>query len=127
MTSQPGKQTILLHTLPKISRSEGNQTMKFGQLIEYNMRNIFFEKSYKMWCRNYSPDSFLKNENDHISGSMVSFSLLIQFIFIVCRFEGYQNILQPSCRPLALALYKAFLKNKKSSRTSPPASSSHDF
>ena len=23
-----------------------NQTMKFGQLIEYNMRNIFVEKSY---------------------------------------------------------------------------------
>ena len=63
--------------------------------------------------------------NDHISGSMVS--LFIQFVFIVCRFEGYQNILQPSCRPLALTLYNAFLKNKKSSRTSPPASSSHDF
>ena len=46
MTSQPGKQTILIHILPKISRSEGNQTMKFDQLIEYNMRNIFFEKSY---------------------------------------------------------------------------------
>ena len=24
----------------------GNQTMEFGQLIEYNMRNIFLEKSY---------------------------------------------------------------------------------
>ena len=32
--------------LPNISRSKGNQTMKFGQLIEYNMRNIFVEKSY---------------------------------------------------------------------------------
>ena len=29
-----------------MSRSKGNQTMKFGQLIEYNMRNIFLEKSY---------------------------------------------------------------------------------
>ena len=28
------------------SRSKGNQTMKFGQLIECNMRNIFLEKSY---------------------------------------------------------------------------------
>ena len=27
-------------------RSKGNQTMKFGQLIEYNMRNIFVEKPY---------------------------------------------------------------------------------
>ena len=29
-----------------ISRSNGHQTVKFGQLIEYNMRNIFLEKSY---------------------------------------------------------------------------------
>ena len=28
------------------SRSKGNQEMKFGQLIEYNMRNIFVETSY---------------------------------------------------------------------------------
>ena len=31
--------------LPNISRKKGNQTMKFGQLKEYNMKNIFFEKS----------------------------------------------------------------------------------
>ena len=35
-----------IHILPNISRSKGNQTMKFDQLIEYNMRNIFVEKSY---------------------------------------------------------------------------------
>ena len=39
--SQDGKQTITMHILPDISRSKGNQTMKFGQLIEYNIRNIF--------------------------------------------------------------------------------------
>ena len=32
--------------LPNISRSNGNRTMKLGQLIECNMRNIFLEKSY---------------------------------------------------------------------------------
>ena len=41
MTSQPGKQTIAIHILPNISRSKDNQKIKFGQLIEYNMRNIF--------------------------------------------------------------------------------------
>ena len=46
MTSQPGCQTIAIHILPNISRSKGNQAMKFGQLIEYNMKNIFVEKSY---------------------------------------------------------------------------------
>ena len=46
MTSQPEKQTIAIHILPNISRSRGNQTMKFRQLIEYNTTNIFPEKSY---------------------------------------------------------------------------------
>ena len=32
--------------LSNISKSKGIQTMEFGQLIEYNMRNIFLEKSY---------------------------------------------------------------------------------
>ena len=27
-------------------KNKGNQTMKFGQLIEYNMRSIFPEKPY---------------------------------------------------------------------------------
>ena len=35
---------ITIHILPNISRSRGNQTMKFGQLEEYNRRNIFLQK-----------------------------------------------------------------------------------
>ena len=46
MTSQPGKQIIAIHTLPNISRSKNNQTMKYGQLIDCNMKNIFLEKSF---------------------------------------------------------------------------------
>ena len=38
--------TIIIHILPNILRSKGNETMKFGELIECNMRNIFLEKSY---------------------------------------------------------------------------------
>ena len=34
-----------MHMLPNISGSRGNQTMKFGQLIEYDMKNIFLENS----------------------------------------------------------------------------------
>ena len=44
MASQPGLQTIAVHTLSNISRSKDNQTMKFGQLIEYNERNVFLQK-----------------------------------------------------------------------------------
>ena len=46
MTSQSGQQTVVIHILPNISRSRDNQTMTFGQLIKYNMRNIFLQKSY---------------------------------------------------------------------------------
>ena len=56
MTSQPGKQTIAIHILPNISRSKDNQTMKFGQLVQCNMRNIFLEKSYIKYGRESIPD-----------------------------------------------------------------------
>ena len=44
MASRPGSQTIAIHILHDILQSKGNQTMKFGQLIEYNKRNIFLQK-----------------------------------------------------------------------------------
>ena len=43
MTSQPGLQTIAIHILPNILQSKRNQTMKSGQLIEYNKKNISFQ------------------------------------------------------------------------------------
>ena len=42
MTSQPGQQTIAIDILPNISRNKGKQTMKLGQLVVYNKKNIFF-------------------------------------------------------------------------------------
>ena len=54
MTSQTGQEINTIHILPNISRSKGNQTTKFGQLIEYNMINIFLEKSHKIWWRSWS-------------------------------------------------------------------------
>ena len=35
-----------MHILPNIWGRKGNQTMKFGQLIECNLRSMFPEKSY---------------------------------------------------------------------------------
>ena len=45
MTSQAGQQLITIHILSNISRGKEDQTIKFGQLIEYNMRNSFIGKS----------------------------------------------------------------------------------
>ena len=52
---------VLLCRLPNISKSKGSQTIKYAQLIEYKMRNIFFVKSYTKDCRD--PDPFTKNPN----------------------------------------------------------------
>ena len=82
--------------------------MKFGQLTEYNMRNIFLEKSYAKYVSytNCSQTLFLKINIEYISRPIVySF---IQFVFIVCKVVGYQNLLKLSCRPLAFISYKAF-------------------
>ena len=55
LMSQPGKQTIGIQILLNISRSESNQTVKFGRLIENNMKNIVVKKIIqKMGRRNYS-------------------------------------------------------------------------
>ena len=61
MTLQPGSETIVIHILHNISRSKNNQTMKFGQLIECNMRNIFIEKSYTKCGGETSPRPFSEN------------------------------------------------------------------
>ena len=63
MTPQPGSQTIAIHILPNISRSKDNQVLKFGQLIEYNMRNISFENHTQNVLEKLFPDPYLKNQN----------------------------------------------------------------
>ena len=45
---------ITIHILLDISRSEENQTIKFGQLIKYNVRNFF-----------------LKNHTENVVGKLV--------------------------------------------------------
>ena len=59
MTSQSGKQTSAIHILPNISRGKRYQTIKFGLLIGYNMRNIILEKSEQ---RSFSQTLFEKSK-----------------------------------------------------------------
>ena len=51
MTSQPGKQIISIHILSNITRSKNIHGIKFGQLMQYNMWNIFIEKSFTEYGR----------------------------------------------------------------------------
>ena len=67
--------------LPNISRSKGNQTMKFAQLIVSKMRIIFVEKSYTKCDGETVPRPFSKTKLSiplH-QKSKVLYSLLISY------------------------------------------------
>ena len=81
MTSQPGQQTIIIHTSPNISRSKSNQTLKFAQLIECNMRNIFLEKSYTKCGGETSPRPFSEKLKLIISLNQQSSDSLFDVIY----------------------------------------------
>ena len=55
VTSQTGQQIITIQMLFNISRNIGSQTMKSGQIIEYNMRNAKLEHEKLV------PDLFMNN------------------------------------------------------------------
>ena len=60
IASGTGQQIIAIHILPNISRSKGNQGMKFDQLMQYNIRNIFSGKSHTKCYGEASPRPFYK-------------------------------------------------------------------
>ena len=73
---------IAIHMLPNILSNKENQTVIFAQLLGFNMRIIFLEKSCTKYDGEDSPRPFHKRTKiDHISGSTVW--NVIQF-FIVC-------------------------------------------
>ena len=45
MMPSTGNKIIIIYILPNISKSNGTQTMKIGQLMEHNVRNIYLSKS----------------------------------------------------------------------------------
>ena len=85
--------------------------MKFGQLIEYNLKNIFLEKSYTKCCEETIPRPFFTKSN--LSISLDQYSKVYIFCFFVCQVEYYRKWLKLSCRSLALTSNKASLKKKK--------------
>ena len=72
MTSQPSYQTIAIQILTNILTSKDNQVTKFGQLIEYNMRNILLEKSYTKCGGEASPRPFSEESKLSISRDQCS-------------------------------------------------------
>ena len=60
--SQPGKQTIAIHTLPNLSRSKGSQTMKFDQLIECKGKDTLSKFSFRAFHQIQFQGHFMKHE-----------------------------------------------------------------
>ena len=90
---------ILIHILSNISKNNDNQKMKFGQLIEYIMRNIFLENSYTK-CD--TEIIFLKIKIEHISGSTVE--SFIQFVFNGCQSRGISKFIETKVEPTCFYL-----------------------
>ena len=57
--------------------------MKFGQLIEYSMRNIFLEISYRKCFGEPSPRPFYRKSKWKICSDQKS-EFLYNFLFVVC-------------------------------------------
>ena len=81
MTSQGGQEVITIHTLSNISRSKGNQTTKFCQLIEYKIKNNFLGKSCTKFSGEASSRPFYKKSN--LSISLDQQSEMLQSLFIL--------------------------------------------
>ena len=69
-----------MHILLNLSRGEGNQTMKPGQLIEYNKINVFLQKLCREWDRKTSSRPFFAffkklNIRSKASGLLLSFNI----------------------------------------------------
>ena len=113
MASQTSKQTI--HILPNISSVEGNQTVKFGQLMKYITRNIFFKNNTGNVVGSLVPDLHIKNKN-------------WPYLHII-NLKCYQ-VCPSQCLPKyikTLLLFTCFLRHKKRSGTSHSASFSVQF
>ena len=105
MSSQAGQLIIAIHILPNICRSKSNQTKKFGQLIEYNMINIFLLKSYAKYGGETSPRPFYIKSKLSISLDEKS-EILQNLLLLFVQAEVYQNIFKLRCCLLAFTSYR---------------------
>ena len=78
---------------PYFDPCKDNQTMKFGQLIELNMRNIFSKHTQNV--KKLVPDTYKKTE---FSIGLDSQSKILCRLFLLYdRVKGYEIILKVRC------------------------------
>ena len=115
--SQLGKQIIAIHILPNISKSKSNQKMKFCQVTEYNMRNIFsWNIIHKIWSRRFP--AFLKAQNwAHLLINSLKF-------YTVCFYcmpsWGLLKYIKTKLQTTCIYIIWSFFKKRERSETSLP-------
>ena len=73
---------MAIYILINIERSKGNQGIIFGQLIERNKRNVFFEKSCTKCDGDTIPRPFSKESK--LSISLYQYSKVPYSLFLWC-------------------------------------------
>ena len=86
--------------------------MKFSQLKEYNMRNIFLKNHIQNVVEKLVPDFSINNQNEPISGSTVWG--VVKFVFVVCPSRGLTKDITTTVLTtyLRLSYVKLFKKQK---------------
>ena len=107
MTLYTRKQIITIYVLPNISISKDSQAMKFFQLTECNIINIFLEKPHQKLVEKliWETNPFSKTPKFSIylcQQSQILYSLFLLYVQV----EDYQIILKPRCWPLVLSRTK---------------------
>ena len=92
-----------MYIFTNISRNKDNPGIKFGQLIEYNMRNIRIQ--------NHVQNMVEKLNRAYLWINNLKFYTVR---FYCMQVEDCPNILKLSCRPLAFTSYKALSKTNRS-------------
>ena len=97
-----------LGLLPDAWSIKGSQTMKFDQLIDYNVRNIFLEKSYTKFDGETSPRPFSKKLKLSISLDQESqFHTVCFYCMPSPMLSKYiETTLQTTCIYLILSFFK---------------------
>ena len=78
--------------MTNISRSKSNQAIKFGQLIEYNLRNIFLETSYTKCGTETIPRPFL--EKSKLSISVDQYFKVLYILFLLFAKLGLSKVIE---------------------------------
>ena len=85
--------------------------MKFGQLIEYNIGNIFTKNHPQNTVEKLAPDLIIENQS-WVYLWINSLKCYNSFLLHV-QADAYQHILKLMSWSLAFILYKGFLKKQK--------------